>query len=219
MQLQSEATSLVIIGAWNPAILSPEWLVKEVYKKPEGEQLPVTMEFASIPGMPPRFTIMDTRFIPNIDKLVISPHVFSKEALASIEEKAITILETLPHTPIAGFGENIGFTETNPTPEQLQLFRLNDNLAERFHITVENVSTTIKTSLKLNGCILNLSHQFSNGELKINFNFHYEVKSAREAVEKLRDTYVNNLNTAIDFMKSYEGVPADLEEVISAQNR
>jgi hypothetical protein len=215
MQIVRNATNLNMVGAWNPAILQPSWLARHVFRRPEGEQVPVTMAFATIPGAPPKWTIEGITFVPSLDNLLIEPASLEEAALSSAEDKAVTILEMLPHTPIAAFGENFQFMDNQPTPDLLRVFELNDDAGERIEAENELSSTSITTSLQLSDCLLNLSRQFSDGRLTLKFNFHYETTTAADAAQKLRGSFSRNYGLVTRFLDSYH-VVLDAQEVAHA---
>ncbi len=212
MQIVREATNLVIIGAWNPAILQPSWLGRHVFGIPEGQPLPVKMAFTPIPGAPPKWTIEGITFVPSHDRLFLSPVDLNQDTLSAVETKAIAILNLLHHTPVGAFGQNFHFVDEQPAPELVQIFALNDDAGDRIEPANVLVSTSITTSYAIGNCVLNLTRSFSNGRLDIKFNFHYDTSSAADAVAKLANTFSVNYGLVIKFLQSYH-VVLDAQEV------
>lgn len=205
MYINPDTTSIVILGAWNPGILQPQWLTRNIFHKPAGQETPVTIAFPVSPHLsePPRFTIENITFTPSLDRLSITPSGVSADELSSAEEKASTILNSLPHTPVSAFGENFEFIEAHPTKEILQVFDLRDDLSDHLEIKFSNISTNVVSSLKLEDCVLNLTRAFFNGKVHVKFNFHYEVSSAADAVQKLNGSFSRNYDLAIKYLTSY----------------
>lgn len=220
MQLKKGETSLVIVGAWNPAILRPDWMAREVFRFQEGAQAPVTMEFAMVPGAPPKFTMADISFVPMKDRLILYPKETTSTALAYVEAKALEILAQLPHTPVVALGENFEFFDESPTRDQMRVFEVEDPLVQRCTLPFERSTTTITSSLKLENCTLNLTQSLSGSILSVKFNFHYENNRstkgepgvALDAVPRLRDTFASNLAIVKQFLSSYDGIPPELME-------
>jgi hypothetical protein len=220
MQIKKGETSLVIIGAWNPSILRPDWLAREVFHFPEGSQAPVTMEFAMVPGAPPKFTMGDISFVPMKDRLMLYPKETTQTALADMEAKALEILAQLPHTPVLAFGENFGFIDESPARDQLRVFEVEDLLVQKCTLPFERTTTSITSSLKLGNCTLNLTQSLSGSVLSVKFNFHYEngggtggkLGVASDAVLKLTGTFASNLEIVKQFLSSYDGIPPELME-------
>lgn len=197
--------SLVIIGSWNPAILNPDWLARKIFDKPENVEMPVIMEFATKPGMPPRYTIEGIIFVPAMDRLMIYPQIFDDTNLQLVEEKSIKLLSILSHTPVLAFGQNFEFLENEPSEELLNDFNaINGNITDHVDDQKELITSQIVTSHVIDNGILHFTRIFSKGSMSLKFNFHYDVVSAPDAVEKMNGTVVNNLNMIKQILENYD---------------
>lgn len=67
----ADPPSIIVVGAWNPAILQPAWIAKHLYGIAEGENFPVTVGIPSIPGKPIRFDFGELTIIPAGDRLTL----------------------------------------------------------------------------------------------------------------------------------------------------
>lgn len=201
--------SIVLAGSWNPAILQPQWLSHRIFGIPEGNQIAVRMEFSPIPGLPPRYSLGELTIAATYDNLTITPDnrenadAVSERKLNLVEEKAQLILRELPHTPISAFGQNFEFVEDNPSKELLAVFELNDAFAERANFTYSVQSITVKTSLQIDDHILNYSRTFSNGQVVLQFNFHYEVNSAIHAADHMQGAFARNYQLMSQLLINY----------------
>jgi hypothetical protein len=204
MKLKDTETTLVVLGAWNPSIIRPDWIAREIFNVPKGESESVTMEVAVIPGAPIKFRLRDVFFVPMKNRLVILPVETNEGTLQKIEDITIKILSSLPHTPITGLGENFEYFENSPSQEIQKLMEINDNLAERCEISFETLSSSITTNLNLGHCKLNLSRLFSPDGFNLKFNFHYDCKSSEEAIRVLKGSFVKNYRDANTISSSYE---------------
>lgn len=200
MKLIPSGTTIVLTGAWNTSIIAPKWLAKEVFKTPPGTE--VLVEFPTIPGPPPRYTIDAIKVVPTSDKLIISPEQSNDEALVSAENKARAILETLPHTPLHAFGENFRFEDDAPTPDLLRIFDIVDTIPEKLEKPVDVISTSVSTSFQIESRQLNLKRTLNNGKIQFEFNFHYPVTSAQEAIGSINDSFVTNFRLAVEVIRS-----------------
>jgi len=209
MEISGE-NSLIVVGAWNPAILSPAWILEEVLGYPSVQDVPVQMEFASVPGTMPKVTIEGISYTPALDRFNLYPNELTDARLTSVENQVSRILEIVPHTPVRAFGENFEFVERSPTPEQLRIFNLQGNQIQECNFINELHSVNIKQSYVVDDCILNLNQNLQDGVLSIKFNFHYEVNNATTARERLGNTYVTNLRRALSFIEIYGDVPESL---------
>ena len=208
--------SIVLAGAWNPAIIQPNWLAQEVFEQQDGDEMPVQMEFSPTPGLPPRFILQEIRFVPTKDRLIISPENTTDEALNLAENKARAILQALPHTPVQAIGQNFDLIEENPSDSLLSIFNLNDSLEEKLEIDYTLSSTTVAVALDLGDYTLNLSRKFSEGNVLIKFNFHYDVINATNGAERLPNTFRSNFKIVQDLLNSYEAALTILQEANDA---
>lgn len=197
MIIQDPATMLVIAGAWNPAILTPAWLLKEAFGAPEGQEEPVGMEFALGAVIVPRFSLRGMLFTATPERLTIGAGTTSAEALNRCEEVGRRILAKLPHTPVTAFGENFKFIETAPASANLEAFVQGAEFANalaNFDYTLG--SQTLVSALLIQGSELNLSRSSRDGQVIFDFNFHYTVRGAADAEERINATFARNFEIA-----------------------
>ena len=204
MRLITEQLSLILVGGWNPSILQPNWLAKEIFQIAEGEDVPATVGFPLSFGGPPKVSMQGVTFIPASDNLSILPGQPAVQSFQAAENFATNLLRTLPHTPITAFGENYVYVEDHPNRELLNIFSLDDDIETRIGGEgIDYSQLSISKSINLNGCLLNLKRSFVDDVVTFSFNFHYEVSSAAEAREKLPGTLMNNYTLCQTVMGSY----------------
>ncbi len=114
MKLNLDKWSLVIRGQWNTAILSPDWLAKEVFKKQE-----LHIKYPVLGNTPPIFEASNMKIVAGKNSLVIAPTKNDEGLLQQIEDAAIHVLKTLPYTPVSAFGENFHY-ETQSVPAEIE---------------------------------------------------------------------------------------------------
>ena len=110
MKLIHEETSLVLAGAWNPAILTPPWVLQHGLNRAlDGTNryqafLPtgLGLVFES-----PRYVLEDLTYTVRPDSLIITPNSETPEDLNSVEDVTARMLEQLSHTPMGGVGHNL----------------------------------------------------------------------------------------------------------------
>jgi hypothetical protein len=180
-------TSLVIVGIWNPAILSPPWLVRYAFDVPVGQDLPVQIELGGPVIIGPRFLMNGVLIAPSRTNLVLQPVApFTVDKLHLIERLAIRILTNLSHTPISAFGYNFEFLETAPAAAHLELFTHVQDLAG-LDFAFDTQETRVVSTISFAERVLNLNRSHSNGQMSLAFNFHYTVTSAEHARQRMRD--------------------------------
>lgn len=192
MKINHGETSLVIAGAWNPAILSPQWVLQHGLGKaldgtnriqaymPAGQG--VIFEF-------PRYVLDDLTFSARADALVIIPTTTKKEEMTIAEDAAAKMLQELRHTPVGGIGHNFEFREPNPQPEQLQVFTdSRQDIADEMPNGWDATSAVVVSSFAYgaNAIVLNISRQFEAGTMMVKVNFHHPVAGVDQALQILR---------------------------------
>ncbi len=182
MHVVSEESTIVIVGDWNIAIFTPDWISGRLT---ESQEIEVQIPIGSL-GQPPRlgFDALFLRVLP--DRLVLAPKDDRSGALAQLERVSTKVLEDLDHTPVRAVGVNFCFLEENPTEQLLGAFRL----ADQDYLSDQGAAletTTIKRKLIIQEKILNLTVERGNrGSVTILMNFHKNVTSSLEAADFLR---------------------------------
>ncbi len=197
MDITKRSGNIVIVGAWNPAIINPPWLSKEIFEVPEDVDEPVKLELSTNPLDPPKLTIRDVAFIGKRDLLVLSPSNFTEANFKSVEDKARIILDKLPHTPITAFGQNFEFFGETATVDDTDVFDFEDNIHELLGLIDYSLeSTNISKTLRFENHVLNFTRILSGSSLTVKFNFHYEVTSAIDAKNQLENSILTNFGLA-----------------------
>jgi|JI10StandDraft_1071094.scaffolds.fasta_scaffold104566_1 hypothetical protein len=202
MKAQVENWSLVLVGAWNTAILTPDWLTKQL-----GASGPVQIEFPiGNPNMPLRYTLNGVHLVVTREHLVLAPSADDAEILGRMESYCKSILTVLTHTPVSAIGINFAFLEEAPSDDLKSLFKASD-LAKINDADLVVEGTEIKRRLRLpqNG-VLNLSLQQTNGsQVVLNLNFHRDVESAAAAATYLDSRVTKYRALATKFLRdAYE---------------
>jgi hypothetical protein len=125
MQLFPVETSLVVAGAWNPAILTPAWVLRHGLNRPAGQAEPVQVYVPAGTGLIfdfPRYVLPEFTFVVRPDTLIMAPTDQTANNLEVLENAAALMLEHLRHTPINGIGHNFEYRDTEPSPDQLENF-------------------------------------------------------------------------------------------------
>lgn len=190
MRLQSSETALVIAGAWNSAILTPEWVMRHCLGAQPGAEQRVQAEIpAGFAGTFdfPRFTIGDFSYTARPDALIISPARSSEANIQIVEALARQALETLSHTPIGGMGHNFEFLDEHPDPAVLEVFtRSHRDLSDVAPVGWQVQSSAIGTAFQVEGRTVNLQRIFRDGRLTVKFNFHHQVANAQACASIIR---------------------------------
>lgn len=187
MILNPLETSLVIAGAWNPAILTPAWVLRHGLDRPEGAQEQVQVALPAGQGLMfdfPRYTLAEFMYVVRPDALLLSPAQHNPDGFAVVERAAGQMLRNLPHTPINGLGHNFEFRNADPTHDVLDMFtRASQDLAERAPDGWESATGEISSAFRVGGgnVFANVQRQFDGVNFIIKFNFHHPITSVAQA--------------------------------------
>lgn len=185
MTPQPSETTLVIAGAWNPAILTPEWVIRNGLELPQ-DQGPVRVQAAVPAGMGltldfPRFTVDGVTFTARPDAFVLSPHADDEQSLGRIERVARNTLTQLTHTPIGGYGQNFEFRDDAPDADMLTVFTQADmSLSRHAPEAWQSERSVLHTTYRDGDLLINITRQYSasTNQLTFKFNFHHAAASA-----------------------------------------
>lgn len=184
-------TSLVIAGAWNPAILSPQWVLQHCLNRPlDGTNRIQYLVPAGIGGMVvdfPRYGLDGFHYTVRNDAVIFVPEAFDEAHLNQIEDVATKGLELLGHTPITGIGHNFEFQDPAPTPELLNIFsNVQHDVIDALPQGWETKHSSIATAFQFNNVVMNIHRYFDGEKLGIKFNFHHAVENAAQSLRVLR---------------------------------
>lgn len=192
MKLLSDQTTLVLAGAWNPAILQPNWIARHILQLPAGNAFQVSM-LLPVQGQagPPRFSFEGLSITAAQD--VVMFHLVPEDPgmVAKSFEVAKCILEMLPHTPVAALGVNFAYA-VDPNEGQLRTTvewaeSVSDLLVDDPEALVANRQWQV--GINALGHMVNVTYRADAQGGTININHHYEVEgSASKAAEHLAVT-------------------------------
>ncbi|UCB56864.1 MAG: hypothetical protein JSV30_06635 [Candidatus Omnitrophota bacterium] len=204
MEKHKDFWNLILVGKWNKYILSPQWAAKNIFEEPELQvEFPLNLDF------PLRYTSLEKniRLLPAEDKVIFVPLKLDDECLSEVGKLTNKLFEMLPHTPMRAFGINFGFSEKDNT-ELYKVFNVIDN-AKLGEFNCELKQTCIIRRTVYDENNLNLRLTLKGNEVLFDFNFHYDVKNAVEAKEKLKDNIVKNKNAAEKLLQEVYGLSYD----------
>lgn len=174
MLIKELSYSVVIAGKWNPAILTPSWLVANLFDDNPQMQVEFSLNF----DIPSRFKVKNIIIAPAIDRVILLSADNSDESLALLETVAIKLCNTLSHTPLVAVGINFGFIEKVNKAALLPLMNFSDtNAITEDGWAISNQS--IKRSLSKDGFLINLTISLDDySDFHFDFNFHYKTANA-----------------------------------------
>jgi hypothetical protein len=192
-KLDSLRTNYVVVGAWNPAIIQPEWLRKEF-----PEVVPETIGIEIIgPSIGVRFDLGDFFLEPSSGRLVFSAKEINEKTLLSISELSNGIADRLQYTPISAAGSNFCFPlDSSERFYQDELD--NDDQTQDLFGGVAIVSRSIQHTYSLENHNVNIFYDYKGNErvLRVNFEYLTPKLAMTEAASMLH----SNFKTALELV-------------------
>jgi hypothetical protein len=204
MKLDLRRPTIVLAGAWNPAIFEPAWIARHVFGMPGGVEFTVNAAQMIADGEAKlAIYIGDVGFSVSPTRLEIFAAQVGAAAFSAVESATAKIVELLPHTPISAYGINFRFIEELPSPDLLKQIRCHDELEKRFEVAKETIISTINLEPKVQ---LNLQRQKEGSSLFFNFNFHYSGVQIDNFTGSIRGEVQARLGEALSIMRDIYGL-------------
>lgn len=179
----ADAFNLIVVGAWNPAIFSPEWAKEHLAQDATHDViLAIPMAFTN---RPPRLTVEGINLYPSELALMVDCVEYNDAAIDACASKFQKVAELLPHTPVNAVGLNFRFWgELDDSEVLADIFTFCDaGMIDSAQFGLSGA--LIKRAFKLaDSTILNLSLDTSFGNLRVEFNFHTDIRRISEAAAK-----------------------------------
>lgn len=189
MKLVADETSLVVAGAWNTAIVTPDWILKFGLQREPGAETRIQAFIPAGAGMFfgfPKFAFDGVVMAVRPDALVFSPKDMDKSCMEGIERLASNTVAALTHTPVSGVGHNFEFRDPDPNPESLGAFTNSQvDLIDAVPPGWGPIGSTLATSLQLGETVVNVTRAFVGGQLSVKFNFHHPVVDVEQVTRVL----------------------------------
>ena len=165
--------SVVIVGRWNRAILTPAGIGKRLFELPEGTPVEVMLAIDAI--APPRVSHDGIIVVAGNDRLMIQPESCEYVDLDRARQLAKKALCELPETPISGVGINIRFKseESELALDKIIDSTWDDELSDNDYSIQER---GVKRSLAWQNGTINISITSNeNGKQFVQFNFDMQA--------------------------------------------
>jgi hypothetical protein len=184
-KLAIQRCNLVVVGAWNPAIIAPDWIKHEFPDLIRGTEYEVSYNPTTTPRI--RFIMDGVQIDPNDGRLRLRPHTADVSRLELIPRLAAAICTRLPHTPTRAVGNN--FIYESEGDEHLEVLDfLNPQQQDQFYQKLDLgkvARTQIRHSFSFPTHQLNLIYNARQDGESIVFNFHYQATHSARVVEAI----------------------------------
>ncbi len=179
-------TNIRIPGSWNPAIIEPVWVTRELPWLKNPGQVEVQVAVGISPAAV-RFRLEDVLIQPTPGRLELYAQKEEVSVYERMSKIAVEIAARLPHTPITAIGHNIAYVLS----EEEEFVKLPgndlDDLQEWYRSVAEAIavnSCKMTHTIQYDDHIINIAYVVGRQERGIEFNYHYAVGGA---VSQTRD--------------------------------
>ncbi|MGM0584952.1 MAG: hypothetical protein ACQEUZ_09915 [Pseudomonadota bacterium] len=188
-ELDLAKPTVVLTGAWNPAIFTPEWIAFYLFKIEEGRDIEVDV----------LHDVESSRRIIFIGEIGVSVSNGRLEVYAKTEDRIPElsqfiprIFEVLPHTPSRGLGVNFRYSSQNPSAQVIEKLET----SEGFDLKYEVRRTELKSQLiRSENSVLNLLRISEEGGLVVDFNFHFIFDSKEKISSQIAQGEIESCKT------------------------
>lgn len=213
MKAIAEKTTVVLAGAFNPAILSPRWVAVHGLGHPPEHEFQVEMLAPVLGGGGQnRFTFDGISYSVGFRSLTLHLDATQVPQCERAVRAVADILRQLPHTPVTGLGFNFAFLVEQPSPQLLAFMTTHDALTQTFPGAAEVVVRRWGNSIQWSEALVNVDCELAGGQLVVQFNLHYSTASAGQAEAILRGEHAfeTHRSRAVEAARALTG--QDLEE-------
>jgi hypothetical protein len=204
--LDTKDATVVVIGAFNPAIFNPGWVAHNVHGIPDGQEVEV-MEVHVQTGPT---ALLRLNFINGVAFHVLPSRMDvytsggSIDNFKRLEEAVAKIFEILPHTPVQGLGLNFKWTDSDPDEACSDFFQTPEGIEKKY---VLNVRQSMFQA-QLDDCVLNFTRTLSNGAAVFRFNYHQDVENSEKIVAAIANSVSGRIDTCKEILKEFFGYEA-----------
>lgn len=196
MKFQAElGFNILILGKWNPAVLSPQWIRSNITDSEVSLAIPISDSEA-----PTRLSFSNIHLFPTRNFLDARLADVQDGTFTFVGETASKIIGLLRHTPFSAIGINFRFVEV-ASPESLTLNFQFDDAARIPHDKYSLQTSSIHRSFKLgDDDKLNFALKNDAQETNIEFNFHTDSSDIETIQSKLT---AENINARLEEAKKF----------------
>lgn len=180
-ELVIDTDTLVIIGAWNRAIFSQDWVMKNLLS--DAKNVKIEYPINGIGSL--RFSTEDISFFIFGERLIFKALNSKEQTYRTIISIARQLLRLLSHTPISALGINFVYKT-----DSLDIFNSFDDTKKLVDFIGREInSQELTRSFSLDEVLtLNLKMQSNDNQSIIDFNYNYSVNTPLEAINVFGDS-------------------------------
>ena len=193
MSVKRGNSSIVVLGAWNPAIITPAWLLQHKVFEVTSESPPIVL---GQPGLP-QIRIGKVTLVADFTKLIVQA-----EDGSDCGSFVARILGLLPHTPIAAIGTNFLFAcaAEDLTPDRLPRLGNIQMTPHPSPADLKLIQTTWVRQMAEDAKLQISVTQQEGTDMVIGVNIHRDVTSASRATE-VAATWADDRQASVAVLK------------------
>ncbi len=179
--------NVVVVGAWNLAILTPDGIARRLFGLERGT--PVEVQVAIDQQAPIRVLHSDLMVIPSRDSLVVQPVLPSVRSLRSAATALARGIRSLPETPMVAAGVNVRY-RVDPVPDELLNVVASGVDSRLADLGFEIQHRGLMRTLAWNQGVVNCEWHHDREASRVAYNFHFasaEFERLAEWVERCEE--------------------------------
>lgn len=188
MSLKPVDWSVVIIGRWNPAILTPGGISKLVFniQDPAPKRIEIAVPIDGVSPYQVKHPDQNIVVSTDANRLLIRLTQMDYDSLGQALGAGSNALRSLPVTPVSAAGFNVSF-HTADCPVLMKIVNADvDNVLS--DLSYQIAARTITRTIKYNDGVINITVTGKNDGQELVFNFHRGSTSHEDLIEWLKVT-------------------------------
>lgn len=201
----------VFLGAWNRAIFSPNWIALHLFGYPEGEEVAArevveTVEAKKMSVQKKAIYFESVGIVATNSRIEIFVNDLEPQTIEKAEHAALSMIQTLPHTPLGPFGVNFAFFERDADIDLLDLLTANDKVDSHYEVVSQEFTTGIRID---DNVVCNLRRSVTGSDVTFDFNFHHQEFSRDQAAEWISASTDKFLGQSRKILETLYGLSGD----------
>ena len=185
MKIRDSYNPLIIVGAWNKAIFSPEWISKYIFNGAElNVEVPINNTNASL-----KFHAKEIALNIVDQRLIFYAKSHNDDLFDLVGETALNLCRFLPHTPVFSYGINHVFEASTEEVKHKGILDIADNQKLNDEYSIIGIKTI--RIIKLPDCKLNFTCSQNEDTIIFDFNFHYDIASLENFIQEFDAKKIN----------------------------
>lgn len=174
--------NVVLVGAWNRAILTPGGIATRLFKLPDGDPVEVLVPIEGLE--PPKVSHDGLTVVASSSRLIVEVKTPGFDSIEKARTIACSALSSLPDTPVTAAGFNIRYRGPSEDTSFPEITR--SQIAIFSDCGYEISSNGLLLQLKFGQGVINVKGVIdADGMLILELNFHKDSKQASELIEWL----------------------------------